>query len=102
MARDATLIRDMHRIAARLYRLGQYQFAADVLDAANQLERTRAMTDPEDLDTLGQMLHLGAAYIDDQDETDDAQDIATMQQALALIGGLVAGEVAEQEPVEPD
>jgi len=60
------------------------------------------MTDPEDLDTLGQMLHLGAEYIQDQDETDDAQDIATMQTILAQLGGLVASEVAEQEPVEPD
>jgi hypothetical protein len=58
--------------------------------------------DPEDLGTLGQMMALGAEYIDDQDEPDEQGNIPKMQQALDIIGGLVAFEVGETEPVEPD
>jgi hypothetical protein len=58
--------------------------------------------DPEDLGTLGQMLALGAEYIDDQDEPDEAANIPRMQEALDIIAGLVAFEVTETEPDEPD
>jgi hypothetical protein len=57
--------------------------------------------DSEDLDTLGQMLSLGAQYIDDQDEPDEQPNIAKMEAVLATLGELVAFETAETEPVEP-
>jgi len=57
--------------------------------------------DSEDMSTLGQMMALGAQYIDDQDEPDEAANIPKMEEALKIIGGLVAFEVAETEPAEP-
>jgi hypothetical protein len=59
------------------------------------------MADPEDLSTLGQMLALGGEYIADQDEPDEAANIPKMEQAMQIIGELVAFEVTEVEPVEP-
>jgi len=60
------------------------------------------MSDPEDLGTLGQMLALGAQYIEEQDEPGEAANVPRMEEALAIIGGLVATEVTEVEPAEPD
>ena len=62
------------------------------------------MPDPEDLDTLGQMIQLGAQYIAEQDEPDDQPNIPPMTEALRLISGLVPGEIAENELAddEPD
>jgi len=59
------------------------------------------VADPEDLGTLGQILALGADYIDDQDEPDEMANIAKMQQAMVIVGELVAAEVTETEPPEP-
>ena len=58
--------------------------------------------DSEDLGTLGAMLQLGAEYIEEQDETDEAANVPQMEQAMAIIAGLVVGEVSEVEPPEPD
>ena len=60
------------------------------------------MSDPEDLGTLGQMLALGAQYIEEQDEGDEAANIAQMEAAMTIVGGLVAAEMTEVEPPEPD
>jgi hypothetical protein len=60
------------------------------------------MTDPEDLDTLGQMLSLGANYIAEQDEPGDVKNVAPMEDALRIIAGLVPVEAAEAEPVEAE
>jgi len=60
------------------------------------------MPDPEDLDTLGQMLALGAQYIDEQDEPDEQANIPKMEQVLTTLGELVAFETTETEPAEPD
>ncbi len=54
--------------------------------------------DPEDLDTLGAMLQLGAQYINEQDEPEDQKNVPIMEQALAAIASLVPVEVAEPEP----
>ena len=58
--------------------------------------------DTEDLGTVGQMMALGDQYIQDQDETDDSSDIATMQQAMGLLAQLASSEAGETEPAEPD
>lgn len=58
--------------------------------------------DTEDLGTLGQMLALGADYISDQDETDDASDIARMEGVMADLAALTQSEAAETEPAETD
>lgn len=58
--------------------------------------------DTEDLGTLGQMLALGADYISDQDETNDAADIARMQGVMADLAALTQSETAETEPAETD
>ena len=59
--------------------------------------------DHEDLSTLGEMLQLGAQYIDEQDEPEDQANIPKMQQAMGIIADLVPYEVAEAEPAtEPE
>jgi HK97 family phage prohead protease len=70
--------------------------------AGYQPAPTRARMDAEDLSTVAQMLELGTAYIDDQDEPGDQKNIPVMEQALALISSLVPVEVAETEPDEPE
>jgi hypothetical protein len=58
--------------------------------------------DVEDLSTLGQMLELGAAYIAEQDEPEDQVNVAPMQEAMKIIGGLVPYELAEPEAGEDE
>lgn len=63
---------------------------------------TEVRVDSEDVGTLAQMLQLGACYIDDQDEGDDAADITAMTSILTAISGLIPGELQEDEPAEPE
>ncbi len=65
-----------------------------------RVEETRL--DAEDLDCLGQMLALGAQYIAEQDEPDDAANIPRMEAVLASIAELVPVEVAEDEPADDE
>ena len=60
------------------------------------------MSDPEDLNTLAQMIELATDYIHDQDETDDAANLPKMNAVLEQLTSLVPVEMAENEPAEPD
>jgi hypothetical protein len=63
-------------------------------------EEPEQRMDTEDLATLGEMLQLGAQYIEEQDEPEDQKNIQPMKDALGIIAGLVPVEVAETEPTD--
>lgn len=58
--------------------------------------------DNEDTGCLAQMLVLATGYIDEQDEADDAADIAAMQGVVKTLAGLVQGELVENEPADDE
>lgn len=58
--------------------------------------------DSSDISCLSQMLNLGACYLSDQDEADDAADIKAMTGVLHTLTSLIDGEIDETEPDEPD
>ncbi len=58
--------------------------------------------DTEDIGTLAKMMSLGAAYIEEQDEPDEAQNIPVMEGVLSALGGLVPFELQENEPGEDE
>lgn len=61
--------------------------------------------DSEDIGTLGTMLALATAYIEDQDEPDDGAEaplIVAMQSIQTSLIDLLAIEAAESEPDEPE
>ena len=58
--------------------------------------------DASDISCLSQMLNLGAYYLSEQDEADDAADIKAMTSVLHTLTGLIDGEIDETEPDEPD
>jgi HK97 family phage prohead protease len=68
--------------------------------AVDKARRRTEKTDAEDLGTLGQMLALGAQYIEEQDEPDDQANIAPMKSALTILSELVGVEAAEDEPTD--
>jgi Caudovirus prohead serine protease len=74
------------------------QFVVGEFRRRTRLERM----DVEDLDTLAQMIQLGSAYIEDQDETDDQANIPAMENVLSQLAALVPVEAQEVEPLEPD
>jgi HK97 family phage prohead protease len=81
----------------------RFLFDALERDPAKVREMFEALRmDVEDLDTLAQMIQLGAVYISDQDEPEDQRNIPVMEGILASLAGLVPVEVAEVEPMEPD
>jgi HK97 family phage prohead protease len=81
----------------------RFLFDALERDPARVQELLAAMRmDVEDLDTLAQMIQLGAVYIEDQDEPEDQKNIPVMEGVLATLAGLVPVEVQENEPVEPE
>ena len=61
-----------------------------------------ARFDNEDVGCLAQMVAMGSEYLDEQDETSDAADIAAMQSVIVTLSELLQGETVEDEPVEPD
>lgn len=63
---------------------------------------TKRRFDTEDVGCVSQMLALASEYLSDQDETDDAAAIETMQGVVETLNGLLAGEIAEVEPPEAD
>lgn len=65
-------------------------------------ERDGVRMDADDLSTLGQMIACGSQYILEQDDSDDPNNIPTMEKALELLSTLVPVEVAEDEPSNPD
>src|SRR6516165_6897141 len=58
--------------------------------------------DTEDLSTLSQMIVLGQAYIEEQDEPDDAANIPVMEGVLKTLQGLTSYEVSEPEDEEDE
>ena len=58
--------------------------------------------DAEDLSCLGQMLQLGASYIEEQDEPGDEVNVPRMEAILASISALVPYEAQEDEGAEPE
>ena len=60
------------------------------------------MSDPEDLNTIAQMIELATDYIHDQDETDDTGNLPRMNAVLEQLTALVPVEMAENEPAEPN
>jgi HK97 family phage prohead protease len=56
--------------------------------------------DTEDLSTLAQMIVLGQAYIEEQDEPADAANVPVMEDVLKTLQGLTSYEVTE--PAEPE
>ena len=60
------------------------------------------MSDPQDLNTIAQMIELATDYIAEQDETDDAGNIPKMETVLEQLAALVPVEMAENEPAEPN
>jgi HK97 family phage prohead protease len=61
-----------------------------------------ARMDVEDIGTLAQMIQLGAAYIDEQDEPGDQPNIPVMEEILGRLAGLLGGETVEDEPPEDE
>jgi HK97 family phage prohead protease len=92
----------------RLFEFGPVTFPAYDQATAGVRSLTDLFTtdatrmDVEDLDTLAQMIQLGAAYIDDQDEPEDAKNIPVMEGILAELANLVPVEVQEDEGMEPE
>jgi len=74
--------------------LGRYRGAL----AAGLLDRM----DTEDLSTLAQMIELGTAYIDEQDEPEDAPNIPVMQGVLSELASLIPREVSEADELEDE
>jgi|SRR5215471_6302454 len=66
--------------------------------AVDWLEEERV--DTEDLDCLAQMIHLGACYIDEQDEPGDEVNIPKMESVLATLVELASYESTEDEPAD--
>ncbi len=60
------------------------------------------MPDREDLCTLTQMIQLGAYYVDSQDEPADQANAKEMQGIMGQLADLIAVEVKDDEPPEPD
>lgn len=60
---------------------------------------TRA--DIEAVAMLTQMYQLGQAFIDNEDDPDDAPDITTMRDILNQLGDLISTEAQEDETAEP-
>jgi HK97 family phage prohead protease len=58
--------------------------------------------DTEDLSTLAQMIQLGTAYIEEQDEPGDEANVPVMEDVLKTLAGLMPYEVAEDEGDEPE
>ena len=58
--------------------------------------------DVEDLSCLAQMIELGACYIGEQDETDDAGNVPKMEAILVSLAELVPVEAAEDEPLDDE
>jgi|GEM_PF-3526630 len=72
-------------------------------ERARELMRAAAVVrmDSEDLSTLAQMIHMGACYIDEQDDPGDQVNVPKMEAILAGLAALVPYEVAEDEGTEP-
>jgi len=63
---------------------------------------TEQRMDVEDLSTLAQMIELGAAYIDEQDEPEDQVNVPVMRSALELLASLVPYEISEADELEDE
>jgi HK97 family phage prohead protease len=58
--------------------------------------------DAGDLSHLGQMIVCATEYIAEQDEPDEAENVARMNEVLTILSTLVTFEAAEVEPAEAD
>ena len=74
----------------------------DGLAADRMLLNREERLDSEDLDTLGQMLCLGADYIEEQDEPGDQANIPKMEAVMAVLVELAQYEATEDEGDEPE
>jgi HK97 family phage prohead protease len=76
--------------------------SAGLRSLTDQMSGIEERVDVEDLSCLAQMIQLGACYVTEQDETDDAQNVPRMEAILVSLAELVPIEAAEVEPVEDE